>query len=83
MHRHDTLDTRSEYEEALNRIRNLQQALALAVFQSGEWSRDSLRLSQQIDHYVVLVQRYWDGHPENTPSRVCVSDGTRRANAAW
>jgi hypothetical protein len=83
VHRRDIVDGRKEYEDALDRIRSLQQALALAVLQTGEWSRDSLRLSQQIDHYVVLVQRHWARHPEDAPSSLSCSDEVQGANTSW
>jgi hypothetical protein len=50
-----------EYELTLARIRRLQQELCHATLEPGGWSARALALSQEIDGYVVMVQRYWDG----------------------
>lgn len=51
----------AEYESTLARIRSLQQALCHATLAPEGWSARALALSEEIDGYVVMVQRYWDG----------------------
>jgi hypothetical protein len=49
-----------EYLEAVEKIRGLQQDLWVQAAQKGTLDPDVLRLSQEIDQYIVNVQRYWN-----------------------
>ena len=51
----------AECESTLARIRSLQQELCHATLEPEGWSARALALSEEIDGYVVMVQRYWDG----------------------
>lgn len=74
------ITTEAEYEATLARIRALQQALFQAGSGSSGWSPKALALSEEIDRYVVLVQRYWDAfEPSGLESEIEM----RPAKAAW
>ena len=66
----------AEYESTLARIRSLQQALCHATLAPEGWSARALALSQEIDGYVVMVQRYWDGLSD-------IEDAPCSAKASW
>lgn len=71
------ITTEAEYEAAMARIRALQRALFQAGSDSSGWSPKALALSEEIDRYVVLVQRYWDAFDATADAAL------RPAKAAW
>jgi hypothetical protein len=55
-----TIRTPEEYEATLVRIRHLQDRLRRLASRGGNLAPDVLALSQEIDDYIVSIQRYWD-----------------------
>ena len=68
-HQLTRITTDAEYAAALGRIRRLQQALLHAVMEHEGSSAQALALSEEIDSYVVMVQRYWDAVALVPPQR--------------
>ena len=55
-----TIRTHEEYEATLVRIRHLQDRLRRLASHGGNMAPEVLALSQEIDDYIVSIQRYWD-----------------------
>jgi hypothetical protein len=53
--------TREEYECTLAHIRQMQERLRQLALKGGNLAPDVLSLSQEIDDYIVSIQRYWEG----------------------
>lgn len=53
------IGTAQEYDDALKRIRRLQERLKAVAVKAGTLSPEVLALSQKIDEYVVAIHHYW------------------------
>ena len=53
------IHTVSEYRSSIDRIKVLKHRMWMLASQKGNLHPDVIRISQEIDEYIVLVQRYW------------------------
>ena len=56
--------TVSEYRNTINRIKDLKHRMWMLASQKGNLHPDVIRVSQEIDEYIVSVQRYWQQHKQ-------------------
>lgn len=54
--------TLSEYRRSMDQIRNLKHRMWMLASQRGNLDPEVLKVSQEIDQYIVLVQHYWKKH---------------------
>ncbi len=53
------IHTVGEYRSSMDRIKDLKHRMWMLASQKGNLHPDVIRISQEIDEYIVLVQRYW------------------------
>lgn len=53
------IHTLSEYRSSIDQIKVLKHRMWMLASQKGNLHPDVIRISQEIDEYIVLVQRYW------------------------
>ena len=49
----------AEYRRAIDEVRTLQTVMARLATQKGNVHPEVVALSQQLDEYIVSIQRYW------------------------
>ncbi len=54
-----SLRSRADYRLAIEEIRTLQRIMGVLATQKGNVHPEVVALSQQLDEYIVLIQRYW------------------------
>lgn len=53
------LRTPADYRQAVEQIRALQSLMGAMATQKGNVHPEVVALSQQLDEYIVSIQRYW------------------------
>lgn len=53
------IETTAEYRQRIDQIRRLKNRLWILASQRGNLDPEVIRISQEIDEYIVLVQRFW------------------------
>ncbi|MCY0878410.1 MAG: aspartyl-phosphate phosphatase Spo0E family protein [Firmicutes bacterium] len=57
------IETVQDYWRSIEQIKILKQHMSALASQRGNLDPEVLKISQQIDEYVVEVQRYWKSQP--------------------
>jgi hypothetical protein len=52
----------AEYHLRIDQIRGLKNRLWVLASQRGNLDPEVIRISQEIDEYIVLVQRFWQSY---------------------
>lgn len=54
-----SLRSPADYRHAIDEVRTLQSVMARLATQKGNVHPEVVALSQQLDEYIVSIQRYW------------------------
>lgn len=54
--------TLAEYRRAMDQIKRLKHRMWVLATQLGNLDPEVIQISQEIDEYIVCVQRYWQRH---------------------
>ncbi len=54
--------TLAEYRRSIDKIKSLKHRMWMLAAQKGNLDPEVIRVSQEIDEYIVSVQLYWKHH---------------------
>ncbi|PSR23376.1 MAG: hypothetical protein C7B45_03420 [Sulfobacillus acidophilus] len=52
----------AEYRQRIDQIKRLKNRLWILASQRGNLDPDVIQISQEIDEYIVLVQKFWQSY---------------------